>query len=296
MIDFIKLYWQDKNRLQSHVLNEGNFEEVNMVLEKHSSEIKYPYTTHFTGMKVGLTQKSGYVKNSIHKSYNILKTGKEHNYNDFTYSNICEEIEYLSSRLVDLDKSRITQLEFGLNIPIDTPAENIIRRNVIMHKLKGANHNRQYFGRGEFKQFDYHNYVLKIYDKAKQYRLNTNVLRFEVKYIKAIDFQGLGIFNIEDLKNKMKLRKLFLLLLKRFDELTIIDEYGDSEIQKKDLNNLKKYSNPAFWEEELRSKTRQTKSIHKKKFERILNKYSLLEIKKSIRSLIIQKFIYSINN
>ena len=108
MIDFIKLHWQDKDRLQSYVLKEGNFEAVNMVLEKHSGQIKYPYTTHFTGMKVGLTQKSGYVKNSLHKSYNILKTGIEHNFNDFTYSNICEEIDYLSSRLVDLSKSRIT--------------------------------------------------------------------------------------------------------------------------------------------------------------------------------------------
>jgi len=296
MIDFIKLHWQDKDRLQSYVLKEGNFEAVNMVLEKHSGQIKYPYTTHFTGMKVGLTQKSGYVKNSLHKSYNILKTGIEHNFNDFTYSNICEEIDYLSSRLVDLSKSRITQLEFGLNIPIDILAEVLIRRNILMHKLKGANHNRQYFGKGELKQFDYHNYVFKIYDKAKQYGLDINVLRIEIKFIKSKDFQALGIFNIQDLKCKMKLRKLFTLLLERYDELTIVDDYLDSWLNLKDLSALKKYVNPAYWEEDLRSKTRQTKSVHKEKLEVILNKYNLLKTKVVLRNLLTQKFIYLINN
>lgn len=296
MIDFIKLYWNDKDRLQSYVLSEGNFDEVNMVLEKHSGQIKYPYTTHFTGMKVGLTQKSGYVKNSLHKSYNILKTGIEHNFNDFTYSSICEEIDYLGSKLVDLDKSRITQLEFGLNILIDIPAEFLIRRNILMHKLKGANHNRQYYGKGELKQFDYYNYVLKIYDKAKQYGLNANMLRLEVKFTKSKDFQALGIFNIKDLNDKLKLRKLFLLLLERFDELTIIDDYLDSWLTLKDLNTLKRYVNPSYWEVDLIDKTRQTKLRHKKKFEAILNKYNLLKTKSILRSLLIQKFIYLINH
>ena len=296
MIDFIKLHWGDKYILEKHVVKQGNFEELLMVLEKHSGEIRYPYTTELMGMKIGITKKTGYLKNSLHKSYNLRNTQVSQNYNNFTYSQLCDVIEYLVLKVANTNNSKITQLEFGLNIPLDTSAENVITSNILFHKLKGANHNRTYFGRGKLKQFDYFNYGIKIYDKAKQYRLPTPILRFEIKFINSVEFQKVGVFNIIDLKNKKNLRLLFLFLKHRFDELTIIDSYTKRDMNKKDWNLLRKYTNQLFWEEELRKKSRQTKSRHKAKFERLLVENNLLKTKKNLKKLIMKKFIYLINN
>ena len=85
MVDYIKIYYQDKARFESFVCNPENFEEVDAILGLHSGNVKYPYCTEFSGMEVRVTSKHGYVRNSIHKAFNEYTTGENHNYNDFNY-------------------------------------------------------------------------------------------------------------------------------------------------------------------------------------------------------------------
>ncbi|MDF0717959.1 hypothetical protein PY092_17480 [Muricauda sp. 334s03] len=167
-----------------------------------------------------------------------------------------------------------------------------------MHKLKGFNHNREYHGKGQLKQFDHSNYVIKVYDKAKQYSIkDKNILRFELKFLKQKEFQNLGIINLQDLKCKVKLRRLFDLLLQRFDELTIIDEIADSSsILKEDRIKLLEYMTPTFWEEKLNGVHTQIKSRHRDKFNSILDKYDLLKTKRVLRYALVNKFNYLIDN
>ncbi|MFT4645938.1 MAG: hypothetical protein ACI8ZX_002361 [Planctomycetota bacterium] len=301
MIDFIKIHYRDKSRFEPFMLNEQNFEDVYKTVEFHTGEINYPYRTSYESMDYGVSEKTGYIKNSLHKFYNVIKKKGEHNYNNFTYSNLCESIDLLLKKMIDDENTRITQLEFGLNITTSIPAEEIIRRNIMMHKHKGVNHNKKFYGQGEFKQFDHHNYFIKIYDKAKQYkkefRLKQNILRFELKFTKAIEFQKAGVFNITDLKDKAKLRKLFILLLERFDELTIIDDLDNMNLMNsQDMNNFHKYLNPRFWESLSEQGKRQSKSRYKKDFERIQREFNLNQTKQELRSLLFQKFIFLINN
>src|SRR5690606_19279531 len=136
--------------------------------------------------------KYGYVYNSIHKAFNDRMYQVAHNHDDFGYYNICEMIDYISTRVIDVDVATLTQFEFGFNIEVPVPACQIIRQNILMHKLKGANHNRMFNGGGVLMQFDHHNYVVKVYDKAMQYRLSTNILRFEIRFLKAKEFQKHG--------------------------------------------------------------------------------------------------------
>lgn len=51
-----------------------------------------------------------------------------------------------------------------------------------------------------------------------------------MKFIKAKEFQNLGIYKLEDLEDKSNLRRLFIYLLNRFDELIIVDDYDDVSI------------------------------------------------------------------
>ena len=277
MIDFIKLYWTDKSLLEPFVCNEANFSSLIKSIDWHTSEICYPYRTELKNMKVSVCEKTGNVQNSLHMLHNVLERKGNQNHNDFTYSLLCETIEYINQKLPDINNAKITQLEFGLNIQTDIPAEYIIQRNVLMHKYKGYNHNKQYFGNGELKQFDHTNYAIKIYDKAKQFDLDQNILRLELKFRNSKDFHDLGIFKVNDLKDKAKLTELFKLLLQRFEELTIIDELDSSiELSHEDLQRFSLYRNSNYWTEDLRNTPRQIKSRKKKDFLKMFKEESKL--------------------
>lgn len=295
MIDFLRLYYRDKSKLENFVLEEGNFDTVNTVMEYHTGEIKYPFTTKLGSMDIGVSEKSAYVKNSIHKLHNFRECSVELNYDDFTYSEICNEVDYLCKNIINAESARLTQLEFGLNVETKMLPEILVRRNFYMHNYKEGSRNN-YGGKGELKQFTHGNYCIKVYDKGKQFELEKNILRFEMKFIKAREFKKFGVFNIQDLKNKQKLRILFKNLIKRFDEMTIVDDFDAGSIKSiDDYNDLQKYTNPIYWTEEIKGIHQQKRKREIQKFQKLLIKNDLLKTKVYLRSLLIQKFIYLIN-
>lgn len=297
MIDFIKLYWQDKSKFEPHISNKSNFNSLYSVLDQHSGEIQYPHTTNIENMSVVASEKSGYVKGSIHKLYNILRSSEAHNYNDFTYSRMSHTIDYMASKLVDIKSAGITQMEFGLNISTPIPAESIINRNVLMHQFKGYNHNKEYYGQGKLKQFDHKYYVLKIYDKAKQFKQPNNILRYEIKFLSRYEVQRSGIYCLFDLKAKKNLRRLFLVLQSRFKEMVIVDDILPHHgIPKADRDELTIYLNPLFWEQDLLGAHPQKRSRYRSKFITLLEKYRLLETKKALYNALNTKFTHLINH
>jgi len=298
MVDFIKCIWKAKDILENHLLTLGNFEEVLQTVEYHTGEIRYPITTTFDGMELGVSKRSAYLKNSIHKSFNIFSNGKEYNFNLFTYSNLCEQIDYINSRLPkDIrEYPYITQLEFGINIPLDTTVRKIIRNNIVMHDLREVCSKRTFSGRGILKQFNRHDYSLKVYDKSAQYGLNSEIMRIEIKILKTRKLESMGVFSIGDLKNKDVLENLFNELMHRFKQLTIIDDYNEDDINDNDLTLLRIYSNPRYWQVDIKSKSGTTKARHRKKFDRILEKYNLLNIKAFLMSLMLDVHTYQIKN
>ncbi|KJD33992.1 hypothetical protein PK35_04445 [Tamlana nanhaiensis] len=295
MVDFIRLFYRDKDKFEHFVCQQENFEEVDTIFGLHTGEIKYPYRTSFNGIEVKVTSKHGYVYNSIHKAYNDRFSQEAHNHDDFGYCKLCYMVDYISSKLIDVDKVNLTQFEFGFNIETPVSAQQIIRNNVLMHKQNGANHNRVFNGKGELKQFDYHNFVIKIYDKARQYGLPRNILRFEIRFLKAKEFQKYGIYKITDLKDKQKLRKLFVNLKQRFDEMTIVDSYDESIIPEKDLCKLIRYNNSSYWERVISKKSNQTKMRHIRAYQELLNKYNLLQVKSFLKGLLQKKYLQLIN-
>jgi len=295
MIDFIRLFWRDKTRFEHFVCQEKNFKELDTLFGLHTGQIKYPYRTSFNTMDVRITDKYGYVYNSIHKAYNEIHSDDAHNYNDFGYSAICKMLLHINSKVADVENANLTQFEFGFNIKTPIEAEQIISNNLLMHKMSGPNHTRLFNGRGKLKQFDHHNYVLKIYDKGKQYNLRENILRFEVRFLKAREFQKFDIYKLEDLKDKYKLRQLFKYLLKRYDELIIIDQIDESLIEPLDLTEFIRYNNSHYWENTIKENSATTKMRHLIKYNELQNKYSLLRTKTLLKQLIIEKYSQLIN-
>ncbi len=298
MIDFIRMNYKDKSEVESFICDSKNFEELRVVLEKHSGEIEYPYKTNFGSMEINITEKNIRVMNSLHKFYNQHNKKGYRNHNDFTYSQLTETINLLNNGLIKLEKARLSKLEFGLNIELDFPAEFIVRENIMMHKYRTHNHNKKFEGKGEFKQFDRSIYDFKIYDKAKQYSLSNNVLRIEIKHKCSKSINPHGIFNINDLISKDNLQSLFENLMMRFEELTIIDNYKNSSaISEEVKKKIGVYTSFNHWESmKSTSYLKNKASKQKKEFNELLVNNNLLETKNMLRSKLTSKFHQLINN
>ncbi|MBU2949704.1 hypothetical protein KO493_03220 [Tamlana agarivorans] len=295
MIDFVRVFYRDKSELEPYVDCGENFNEILKVLESNSGEIRYPFRTRIGIMDIVVTLRGGYVKNSLHKLYNFVYNKENKNHNDFEYEKLCETIQYLS-QVPRLTQTSLTNLEFGLNIKVDRPAEEILEKNILMHNYNNYNHNPKFRGKGVLKQYDHTNYVIKVYDKAKQYRLPYHVLRFEVKFTRRRGFNKVGIYNLDDLKNKEKLKELFRVYLMRFDEMLIIDSVPEESIELEDYQKLSKFKNPFYWEVDIKDKSGTYRMRRRKEFNALIEKYKLNSTKAEIRRLLVEKFNYLINN
>lgn len=296
MIDFIRIYYYDKRRLERFILKDKRFVEVLRIEEERTSQIRYPYRTKICNMDVSITENHATIKNSIHKLKNIRKGYGNQNHNDFSYSQLVKTIDYLCSRLIDLDKTKITQLEIGLNIETPLKAIKIISTNVLMHDYSGPNMDEKYGGSGKFILFKHDEYYIKIYDKAKQFRLkHKNILRFEIKFIRRSLINDHGIVYLKDLKSKENLKKLFDYLLRRFDEMIIVDK-TPKDISSEDNIQLSLFKSSEYWTKYKDRSLRNKKSEDIIKFQQILKKYDLLKMKNNLRQLLVEKFNYLINN
>ncbi|MGK4566317.1 hypothetical protein [Flavobacterium sp. 3HN19-14] len=296
MIDFIRAVYKDKSNIEPYLLRQENFDKMYTVLELHSGEISYPYKTNLDILDIIIRDKTVDIKNSLHKLYNSLNGDEPHNHNDFSYISLNSTIDYLNSKLPDLSISTLTQLEFGLNVTLPRPAQETISNNILMHKTSVFNHNAKFNGKGCLIRFDYTNYFIKIYDKAKQYHLDTNILQFEIKLIRKREFNALGIYSLLDLQSKERLKSLFKYLLDRFDEMVIVDDFTAIEMPEKDRLKLSEFLNHRYWEQLSKSFSRQTKRRRQSEFKSLLHKYDLLKTKELLRTALLTKFNFLIEN
>jgi hypothetical protein len=197
-------------------------------------------------------------KGSIHKMYNsikgveALKSEKGFNGNDFSF----QEIKYVRSYLCEIfncvQKNMIFQnVEFGVNIQISFDPRLFIK-GLLFHK--GKRFEFQY--NENFAQVKHSRFLIKVYNKSKQYSMSGNTIRVEVKIIKSIELKSIEIISFADI-NDNTLQKAVALLLKRFDEII----YYDYTIIKNNLkplhkNLIKLFKNSLYWVDELKSNHR----------------------------------------
>ena len=105
------------------------------------------------------------------------------------------------------------------------------------------------------------------------------------------------VYRLHDLKSKKCLQNLFKDLLKRFDELTIVDNVlAETKITKKDKIQLETYLSYNFWEKLSGRDNRNRKPKEKLEFHRLLVKNDLLKTKTFLRASLILKFEELLNS
>ncbi|OJX28726.1 MAG: hypothetical protein BGO86_15560 [Chryseobacterium sp. 36-9] len=289
MIDGVKLFFvandEELQQLKHRIEFTGNFSET-------TGEIKNRFFAKNTSLTITIAgDRNVTIQGSLHKYY-----FNGDNSTDFTFSDLKSAINNLCNELnIDANKIRIQRLEFGFNIR-DSPINyDEIEDNLIGYKLQPFEPYKI-----DGKNFGYHcqlqRFEIKIYDKSIQTGLGESVLRFEYKVFKMKHIEKIGIRFLSDLLNENKLKSLFKAFMKDFSNVKMdnnaeMDELIDAEkIPYKEAVFYLKARNPKYWTSIKKKYKSSTLTSHKRRFEKILKKYTTENYNSRITSILNQKF------
>jgi hypothetical protein len=290
MIDNVKLFVLDKHSFENHIVK-GKVIDLNTKFNQMTGEVEdYPKRGKDGNLNVGITLNTACILGSIHKYHNIMMDRGNQNFDDFYYSQIETEIRGLIKKYSIENDTSITNLEFGFNLAVEKDPQIILDNNILMNNFKAPNKNLKFLGKGDYKEFQMSDYSIKIYNKSKQFKLKSNVMRVELKITKKRFLQLLGVYELEDLLDKNILELIYSRFMELFEGLIIIDCFSPEIIPENDYNKLNKYTNPSYWIRIKSEKSPRVISRLKKDFFILLNKYELLKTKNQIREKLNNKF------
>jgi hypothetical protein len=279
MIDYIKM-------LLKNVDVENLKSRLDFISEyiSNTGESTEKYTYKFYNCTLTITaNKNVLFAGSLHKLHNGINNNYPYkegfNGNSFTYQDFKEIRQYLSELTgVCPSKMVIQVLELGINVPTPFDPKQFVK-GMLFHKGKGFEfrHNKNYA------ECKHDHYNIKVYNKGYQFKLNENILRFEVKFKKSIPINQLGIITLSDI-NQGTLKKGFQYILNTLDELVYYDyTIRTSELRKSIQNKIYHFKNDIYWLDDLNKKQRYRQK-------QILNKI-ISENSKNLRNQITKELI-----
>ena len=295
MHDNVRVYFTNKARFEQII--KSNY-EFNCTI--NSSDIKndnvnysiYPIKGQIGTMTYVINKDKAYIENSLHKYYNSKVIGKNINYDDFSYCDIIQALDDLQNQIpkYDFSQTKITSLEFGFNLKLEYPVQEIIKNNILLWNFKP-----HYVFQDKkgflMKKFQMGNCTFKIYDKGGQNRLDYPLLRMEIKYNhKQLKHKSLGIITFLDLYDSKKIQLLFSDFVKRFEQLIIVDDRFTSDLSKNEVEYLGNQLEYSYWNQNFRSDS--TKHRHKMKFREYIKKNHLTSVCDYLKQKLIYKFYY----
>lgn len=270
MIDFVKILVKDINysKLSKNPLL--IFCHVNINAE--TGEVR---TTNRNGQKITPFQNAYYrglefriyengtvtIAGSLHKYWN----NGAHNYNDFNYRSFLSVLNDLKAKF-DINPSQciLRCLEVGINLLPIIPTNEILN-SCLLHKTKPFEYQKN-SDEGKYKQVQHSQYIIKIYDKARHYKskgfeIETEIMRFEIKYTKMQKVNAMGVFTLADITTNKLQNKFRSELLNEWKNILFYDKTIQIDtLIKKVKNRLLKYSNQTYWTDLLENN--QNKNFH----------------------------------
>lgn len=294
MIDLLKFFTKNIELFVENITNSKIIDLVGKFNIITGELMEYPKTANFNSMFIKVTKNQASMKGSIHKYFNMSEGYGEQNFNDFSYCDFKYALNSLQNRfsIYPLD-TRITNLEFGINIDVEQDPQELIDNFILMYDFKPPNRNEKFYGQGDYLEFKKTDYSIKIYNKSKQNSLsNRKILRVELKITGARYLKKhFRIFNLMDL-DRDRFRELFYKLLEHFDKLLIVDTLALKNNHRIDEMTLFQNGiNPNYWKQLNNTKSSKVVNRFKNDFNNILDDYSLLKTKKKIKALLEKKYL-----
>lgn len=292
MIDFTKAKLIDRDLILNNLVND---KDKHLVIGKYNfsnEERQFPIRSKRENLFINVTEKGATIENSLHKYFNQIIEDKSHNYNDFDFCDILFVLNSLEQEInYPLEKTSVTNLEFGFNIEMDICPTKFLENNVLMYDFKSPCYDPKNDKGKKIKKFAYTEYEVKIYNKSLQYQLDKQVLRIEIKYKSKRLLNKLGIYNLNDLKNIENIKALMQDFLTKFEALLILDSYnGNFLMSKKERQFITHCTHPNYWIELRGSKHPNTVSNQKRKFLKLVKRYELDTWKNQLKKDILSKF------
>ncbi len=282
-IDFIKCQIINLN---PELLFTNPILDFRSLINRETGEFKPKRVANYKNIKISIAD-SGFIEfsGSIHK---YLNDGI-HNYDDFTYNGYKVALNRIYEDFGIMPENMwIQNLEYGVNItpPIKS---SLILNNCFLHKRqtisKPINNNNGHYIQAEHKR----NYIIKVYDKAKQYGPINNeikgqeILRIEVKQIRWHKYRKVGIYTLNDF-NKCDKSPFIDDLINKWDELVFYNPLANQS------NFGEKYSNPNYWvsllDKNIKTYYRNILNL------RTTNSENIRDIQEEIMQLILDKIDY----
>jgi hypothetical protein len=211
---------------------------------------------------------SVYLIGSLHKFWN----NGAHNYNDFNVNALYYVLNELKTKFnITPHQLVLQQLEIGVNITPPYKSGRIIDYCFI-HRSKPF---REISTRdeGKYHQVEHSQYLIKIYDKRKHYsgkgfKIDNEILRIEIKYLKMEKLNKQNIFTLNDLL-QYGLNKFIPELVNEWQRVLFYDFTINSE--RKPIQN---YKNPLYWKEMIDNKRNSALNKHRRKLKDITLNHS----------------------
>ena len=208
------------------------------------------------------------VSGSLHRFHN----GGGTNEDDFTHGQLIATIDELETLYhVEAATAKIENFEFGVNISLPFPCQNLFDKIVSMPSKRFNEMTLDAKGSKAYgKRCDRGEYEIKIYDKALQSNINdakssktgamsdgmaSNILRLEVAVKKMRYVKSSGIQVLADFKDSRKIAVLKDILLSLLGDI-IYNEIGFSDaaidnlrLSQRQERQLSRWINPMFWEQ-----------------------------------------------
>lgn len=260
--------------------------------------LEFPKTATYNGLFVKITENNASIKGSLHKYHNKTEDLGEQNFNDFSYCDFKCSIANLQKGLkFDSSKTKVTNLEFGLNIELDFDPQKLIDNNILMFDFKAPNRNEKFYGKGDFLEFQKTDYSIKIYNKSKQYDLkDRNILRIELKVVRSRYLKKhFDITSLESI-NRNVFQKLFNKLLEHFDSLLIVDSLFYKNTNRIDETIIFQNGiNSKYWKGIRDEWSNKLVNKFKRDFYNVLKNGNLLKTKAQLKKLLEEKYHDLIN-
>ena len=254
-----------------------------------TQEIIYPLVDEIYGLEYKLLYSPELnrefvdVKGSLHKFYNNYKYNKNQNFDDFTFSQLQEALLTLQKNWgCHLKHAFIKSFEFGINIKVDTIANDFIER-ILYYNTRVLPEDQSYVNSGKQIKFKCDSYYIKIYNKSQEAELFKhetlndvkNLIRIEVKF-RDSDYCKKAV-KVEALSDFLEIEK-FNLIVKSFKShwkkiLMINSLITPKELSESDAIHFGECVKSKYFNNPIKEffNSRQTRRNHYNKFIKILD-------------------------
>ncbi|MEK6480149.1 hypothetical protein WJR50_21580 [Catalinimonas sp. 4WD22] len=246
MIDFLKMRLDPS--LEEQLLSNPLLDFKRPISEL-TGEIFYPQVARYENLIFEFKSKDFILlSGSIHKYWQDNR-----NYKDFYYTDLCNAVDDICNKFdIDPKQARINNIEYGVNLqnlPIRTYKilDNLLRYSTNSFNPMRNNKHIPLSG----KDCAMNQFTIKVYDKAKQYHLEHQICRIEVKVKKMEHLFKKKIFihTLDDLVDKSYLNMLGEDLENTWNKILMFDtNLKKLKVTKVESAKLKDYGNLAYWE------------------------------------------------